>query len=137
MHAARRYSRYAASSRCGFTLVEVLVALAVLAIGVAALVTGVSGYTDNAVTLRDRALARWVAENQLTELQLAAGWPDTGSRDGRERMGGVEWRWEIEVQKTPEPNMRRASVMVRREPNGQVLARLEGFVGNPRVSGGQ
>jgi len=128
------------SSRChvrAFTLVEVLIALVVLAVGIMALVSGASDFARNASDLRQRSLARWVAENRLTELTLQATWPDTGKDSGKERMGGVEWEWEVDVQKTPNGDIRRALVSVRKEQSSAVLARLEGFVGSPKLRGRQ
>ncbi len=121
----------------GFTLIEVMVALAVLAIGLLALVRGATDYAGNAADLRTRALARWVAENQMTEALVAAKWPDTGKRSGKEKMAGHEWEWEIEVVKTPQPDVRRATVRVSRERGAPALVRLEGFLGNPRIRGGE
>lgn len=120
-----------------FTLVEVLIALVVLAVGIVALVGGASDFARNASELRQRAMARWVAENRLTELTLQPSWPDTGKDQGSERMGGVEWEWESDVQKTPNGDIRRATITVRRERGTAVLARLEGFVGSPKLRGGQ
>ena len=120
-----------------FTLVEVLIALVVLAVGILAMVRGASDFAHNASELRQRALARWVAENRLTEITLEPTWPDTGKEHGSERIGGVEWEWEAEVQKTPNNDIRRATVTVRREDRTQVLARLEGFVGSPKLRGQQ
>jgi len=120
-----------------FTLVEVLIALVVLAIGVLAMVSGASDFARNASDLRLRAMARWVAENRLTEVTLQATWPNTGKKTGSERMGGVEWEWEMEVEKTPNSEIRRASVSVRHEQRDVVLARLEGFIGSPRLRGRQ
>jgi general secretion pathway protein I len=125
------------SSQRAFTLVEVLIALVVLAVGIVALVGGASDFARNASDLRQRAMARWVAENRLTELTLQARWPDTGKEQGSERMGGVEWEWETDVQKTPNGDIRRATITVRRERRTAVLARLEGFVGSPKLRGGQ
>jgi len=120
-----------------FTLVEVLIALVVLAVGILAMVSGASDFARNASELRQRAMARWVAENRLTELTLQPTWPDTGKERGSERMGGVEWEWESDVQKTPNGDIRRATITVRRERRTAVLARLEGFVGSPKLRGGQ
>ena len=120
-----------------FTLIEVLVALAVLAIGLAALVRGASDYTSNAAALRQRAVAGWVAENQLTEMELAKEWPREGSHDGSEKMAGAEWQWQAQVEETPNPDIRHVTVEVRRADHEAVLARLQGFVANPRAAGTQ
>ncbi|MEL6200225.1 MAG: type II secretion system minor pseudopilin GspI, partial [Pseudomonadota bacterium] len=69
----------------GFTLIEVVVALAVAALGITGAVIAVLQHTDNARGLRDRTLAVYVASNTITELRLNAAFPEIGrSTDERE-----------------------------------------------------
>ncbi len=96
----------------GFTLLEVLAAVAVLALALGATITGASQYTANATYLRDKALASWVARNKLVELHLMPSWPDVGKSDGTEEMAGREWTWRQVVQKTPDDNVRRVDIYV-------------------------
>lgn len=116
----------------GFTLVEVLVAVAVLALSLGVFVSGGSRYADDARYIRDKTLALWVARNRLVEYRVAEHWPDTGVSDGRADMGGREWAWESEVTTSPDPAVRRAEIRVYRivdgEPGPQPLARLVGFI---------
>src|SRR3569833_1152710 len=72
----------------GYTLIEILVALAIIATAVAAVVAGVSGYVNNAAYLRDRTVAQWVVSNKIAEMQLATEWPSPGKRRG----GVSSWR---------------------------------------------
>ena len=78
----------------GFTLVEVLVAIAVLAFTIPALMTLMIGQTDGAGKLRNKTIAHWVAENTATRLrvenQLTGATPNRELRDTVE-MAGVEW----------------------------------------------
>lgn len=97
----------------GFTLLEVLVALAVLAIALASLVKGIGANAANEAYLRDRTLAQWVAMNVVAEQQLAEKWPDKGKRQGSETMGGHEWFWRSEVSDTFDEDVRRLEVKVR------------------------
>ncbi|HEY0975589.1 MAG TPA: type II secretion system minor pseudopilin GspI [Solimonas sp.] len=96
----------------GFTLIEMLAAVAVLAMAMAAILAGMSRYADNAGHLRDRTIAIWVAHNRLTQIELDRTWPDIGKSDGDMEMAGLEWRWEVEVQKTPDENLRRIDIWV-------------------------
>jgi general secretion pathway protein I len=66
----------------GFTLIEVLAAVAVLAIALSALISGMARYADNAARLRDKSLAFVVAHNRLTEIELQPVWPKEGRSDG-------------------------------------------------------
>jgi general secretion pathway protein I len=113
----------------GFTLLEVLAAVAVLALALGATITGASQYTANATYLRDKAIASWVARNKLVELHLLPTWPEVGKSDGVEEMAGREWRWRQEVQKTPDGNVRRIDIYVDApgKEDGQ-LVMLSGFL---------
>jgi general secretion pathway protein I len=96
----------------GFTLLEVLVALAVLAITLSSLIQTVSLNARTVGMLRDRTFAHWVAMNQITEMQVAQEWPGTGTRNGKVEMAGKEWGWTIRVTDTPNPTIRRLDVEV-------------------------
>lgn len=96
----------------GFTLIEMLAAVAVLATAMAAILSGMARYADNAGHMRERSIAVWVAHNRLTELDLQRSWPDVGKSDGEMEMAGVTWKWELEVQKTQDDKLRRVDVWV-------------------------
>ncbi|MGH8454242.1 MAG: type II secretion system minor pseudopilin GspI [Nevskiales bacterium] len=96
----------------GFTLIEVLAAVAVLALALGATITGASQYAANASYLRDKAIASWVARNKLVELHLNPSWPELGKSDGTEEMAGREWNWRMQVQKTPDAKVRRVDIYV-------------------------
>lgn len=116
----------------GFTLLEVLVALAVVAIALSALLTS-SGQTINAASgLRDRTVAQWVAENRLAEMRLEAGWPDIGRTRGQVEMAGRDWFWTMRVEETQDEDLRRVEVEVahQREAENGVFTLL-GFIGRP------
>jgi general secretion pathway protein I len=111
--------------QCGFTLVEMLAAVAVLAIAMAAILSGMARYADNTAHLRERTMGIWVAHNRLTEIELQPQWPDVGKSDGDMQMAGRLWRWEVEVQKTEDPHLRRIDIQVlspNREGNAASLS---------------
>lgn len=117
---------------CGFTLVEVLIALAVLAVAMAAAVRVGAGTAGNQAYLRDRTFAHWVAMNEMARLHLAAEWPGLGTREGEAMLGDRSWHWRMSVIDTPDARIRRADVEVRmRREDAEPLARLAGFVGEP------
>src|SRR2546430_13971738 len=92
--------------RDGFTLIEVLVALAIVAIGMAA---GMGALTSSANTisyLRDKTLAQFVALNQIANLRLSGQQPPTGSTDGDSDFAGRSWHWRQQVGATEEPGVR-------------------------------
>src|SRR3569833_3725050 len=94
----------------GFTLIEILVALAIIATAVAAIVAGVSGYVSNAVFLCDRTLAQWVVMNKAAELQLGNDWPTPGTQHGESLMADHEWSWEVKISATDDPDVVRLDV---------------------------
>jgi general secretion pathway protein I len=117
----------------GFTLIEVLAAVAVLALALGASITGASQYAANAAYLRDKAIASWVARNRLVELHLAPAWPETGKSDGTEEMAGREWHWRMEVKETPDDKVRRVDVYVdapagKQNKAGGQLVMFSGFL---------
>jgi len=122
--------------RCisGFTLIEVVVALAVIALALAAATTAVSSNIRNAAGLQQRTYAHWVAMNKMTELQLDGQWPSIRTTKGSSLMARQEWFWAMKISKTPDgfDLIRRVDVMVRlNEDDEQPLVTLTGFVGKP------
>lgn len=100
------------SRQRGFTLLEVLAAVAVLALALGATITGATQYAANAGYLRDKAIASWVARNKLVELHVAPTWPEKGKSDGSTEMAGREWPWRMEVLETPDPKIRRVDIYI-------------------------
>lgn len=122
--------RAGASRLAGFTLIEVMVALVVIALALGGLIASGGSYAKNAAYLREKTVAMWVAHNRLIEFQLENPWPDTDKTNGNTEMAGADWRWEILVQETPDENLRRIdiSVALKDEPDAP-LALLSSFVG--------
>ncbi|MEO5702998.1 MAG: type II secretion system minor pseudopilin GspI [Gammaproteobacteria bacterium] len=118
-------------SQRGFTLLEVMVALAVLAIAMAAVIKGIGANVSNMSYLRDRTLTHWVAMNKITESQVRRDWPDPPETEGTALMGEREWHWTIEVEETPDPEVRRMDVEVRaNEDDPQALTHLVSYLVN-------
>jgi general secretion pathway protein I len=113
----------------GFTLVEVLVALAIVAIALAAASRSVALSTTSATDHKLRVLAGFVAENRLGELSARLAWPGIGVSEGSERQAGIEFRWRAEVLTTPHPLLRRVEIQVM-DPNdpSHELRRLVGVL---------
>ena len=118
--------------RAGFTLVEVLVALAIVAIALLAALRAAGQSTTNVGELRARLLAGWVAENLLAEHRARGDWLPLGIQRGRQLEGGVEFGWREEVIATPNSAFRRVDVFVFTAPEeSRALAHLTGFAVNP------
>jgi general secretion pathway protein I len=96
----------------GFTLLEVLVAVSIVAITMGALLSAFAHYANQAGYLRQRTIATWVAHNRLNELLLEPAWPGTGRREKFMEMSGVEWRYRMDVSNTDDPALRRIDLRV-------------------------
>lgn len=115
----------------GFTLVEVLVALAVLAIALAAVMRTMGQAIDTTAALRERSVALWVAQNRLAQHRMRQDWPAVDTIDGDAEMGGEKWFWREQVSTTPEPKIRRIEITVRRVSDSkETLAKLVGYLLN-------
>lgn len=114
----------------GFTLIEVLVAVAILAIALGAIISGMGRYASNAAYLKQKTIALWVAHNRLTELELEPSWPAEGKSDGEVEMAGAEWKWFVEVKKTPDDRLRRMDIRVQLKDGTADLATLSAFIAN-------
>lgn len=97
----------------GFTLLEVLIALAIVALSVGALLGTVTSSASSISYLKDKTLAEWVALNRLTEIRIAKVMPDPGKRNGSAEMAGMRWQWEEEVGELPIKGMFRIDVRAR------------------------
>src|SRR5450631_1896763 len=107
--AVRDFVTLKASAR-GFTLVEVLVALAILAVALAAGFRSVAQSADGATALKARTLALWVAQNQLAAAQVQTPAPGVGERSGRETQAGADFAWRAVISGTPNPVFRRTAI---------------------------
>ena len=117
--------------RSGFTLVEVLVALAIVSIALLSALRAAGQGTNNLGELRSRLLAGWVAENLLAEHRARRDWLPQGIQRGTEREGGLDFAWREEVIATPNPSFRRVDVRVfATAEESHSLAHLTGFVVN-------
>lgn len=117
----------------GFTLVEILVALAIVAVALAAGMRALAQSADSASMLKARTLALWVAQNRLATAQLADPWPALGSAAGESEQAGSRFVWRESVSGTPNPAFRKIEITVA-EPQtpDYALAHLVGFIGNAR-----
>jgi len=120
--------------RCdGFTLVEVLVALMIVAIGLSALLVAVSGTARTSGYLRDKTLAQWIALNRLTEVRLNSNNKFAQNTDTAEvTFAGRTWHYDTRYFDTSISTMRRVVVRVYlgdAKTKGNPLAESTGFLG--------
>jgi general secretion pathway protein I len=120
----------------GFTLVEVLVAMTIVAVSLlAALRVSMQG-TTQVEDLRTRLFAGWVAADRLAEHHARGDWLAVGESTGVQRQGNVDLGWREQVSATPNPGFRRVDVYVFvPAQSSHYLAHSVGFVVHPARRG--
>ncbi|MCW7539883.1 type II secretion system minor pseudopilin GspI [Aquabacterium sp. A7-Y] len=112
----------------GFTLIEVLVALAIVAIALGAGAKAGGALTRNAERLTDMMAAQWCAENQISGMILAKQWPSVGDATFACEQGGRQYGGQLVVRPTPNPNFRRVDARILTE-TGEPLLVLSTILG--------
>ncbi len=110
----------------GFTLIEVIVAVAVIAFGLAATIKTVSTVTRNTAHLNERIVATWVAQNAMAYHELDINNNAAEETTGSENIAGIDWYWRKLLIDTEDPGIQRVEIEVRRDENedSQVYATL-------------
>lgn len=112
----------------GFTLVEVLIALAILAIALAATMRATSLATTTAADVKQRTYATWVAQNRIAQLTAMKSFPSVGETSGQATMAGNNFEWKQVSNETPNPVIRRVDVTVHKPGESAYLAKLTAYV---------
>ena len=112
----------------GFTLVEVLVALTIVAVALAAGLRAAGSLTQNAQRLADVMAAQWCADNALTNLRLTQDFPGTGESAFACQQLKRDYAGQLLVKGTPNPNFRRVDAVVK-DAEGHVLVNLSTVIG--------
>jgi general secretion pathway protein I len=124
----------------GFTLVEVLVALMIVAMGLAALMIAVSGTARTSGYLRDKTLAQWMALNRLSEVRLNLNKFGQNTDTGELKFANRTWHYDTRYYDTSVTTMKRIVVRVYAgdaKTKGNPLAESTGFVGTALSTPGQ
>jgi general secretion pathway protein I len=113
----------------GFTLLEVMVALAIVSIGLIAAFNGVIQMAYSTATLRERALADWIAMNEITAIRISGEFPAVGRINGETEFAGRDWRWEARISDTGVNDLRRIDMHVTSEEAPEdAITIMTGFV---------
>jgi general secretion pathway protein I len=115
----------------GFTLIEVLAALVIVALGMLGVIEAVTQSARNGTYLREKTLAHWIALNVITEKRLQPEPPPVTESSGDVEFAGQRWRWSMQVTQTQVASLRRMDVSVRPADaaDSSALATVTGFYG--------
>jgi general secretion pathway protein I len=123
----------------GFTLLEVMVALLVVAVALPAMMILIMTQLDGAANIREKTYAHWVADNEMTRIRLRQqyfpGEHLSETESGVVDMVGVQWRWELTTEETEIEKFFRLDMSVSRtngvgdKTKNDALARISGFIG--------
>ncbi len=125
----------------GFTLIEVLIALLIVALGTGAALMALNSAADNTSRMRDRTFAEWIGFNQISATRLAATMPTEGVTSGDiEDYASVRWHWQQEITQISLPGIYRITVKVRHadgtnDNDALWLANVTGFRGDAVAPG--
>lgn len=112
----------------GFTLLEVLVALVIIAIALGAATRAAHIATDSAFKMKQRLVATWVAQNRMAETRARHLWPNTGVNSGEVQQAGMQLVWQETVSDATDPMFRKVEVKIFSVDNKDyALATLVGY----------
>jgi len=125
-----------ASCCSGFTLIEAVVALLIVALGMMAVYMQVSQYAATAAYIEEKTLASWIASNRLTELSVQPQWPELGESEDDIEFAGRQWHYVVEVSETAVENLRRVDVSVARaETPEKIVHKVSALIEPPPPRG--
>ncbi|MEX2125753.1 MAG: type II secretion system minor pseudopilin GspI [Woeseia sp.] len=119
----------------GFTLIEVMVALAIAALSLTAVVAAMSQMVDAANSMKDRTYASWIAQNKIAELRLSNVVPEVSEDSGDVEYAGLEWTWRATISETGVENLFRVDVAVSFVDSDDIIRTVTGFIGEPGIPG--
>lgn len=112
----------------GFTLLELMVALAIVGICAMVSLQQNSRALQQLTLLEEKTLASWVAENELEKRYLSTDFPTAGLSEDRVILGGLHWNVRTDILDTSDADFKKLKVSVFRE-RGTPLVTLTGFKG--------
>jgi general secretion pathway protein I len=118
-----------------FTLIEVMVALAIIALSLTAIAAKMSRMIDTSNSMRERTYASWIAQNKIAELRLANVIPEVSTTSGDIDYANTNWRWRAVISESGIENLFRVDVEVLDTDGDFVIRKVTGFIGEPVIPG--
>ncbi len=119
----------------GFTLLEVLVALAIVGLSLTSIAVTMGGMLNSAVVLRERTYASWIAQNRIVEVRAAGTTPEVGVSSGEVEFANIDWAWRAVISETGVEDLYRIDVEVSRPGADGFIRSVTGFAGEPVIPG--
>ena len=119
----------------GFTLIEVMVALTIVALSLTAVAASMNQMIDAANAMRERTYASWIAQNKITEMRLANTVPEVSTTSGDVEYANSTWSWRVVVSETGIENFMRVDVSITHAESDYVIRTVTGFIGEPVAVG--
>lgn len=118
-----------------FTLLEVMVALAIVALSLSAVVASIGQMALVATAMQERSYASWVAQNKIVALRLSNAIPKVSKTDDEVNFANIDWDLQTTVSETAVENLYRIDVAVSYAGAEHAIRTVSGFVGEPGIPG--
>lgn len=118
-----------------FTLLEVLVALAITSLAAVMVAGEFAQMLDTSVSMRERTYASWIAQNKIAELRLANNLPEVSTTSGEVQYANTTWYWRAEITESGVENLFRVNVTVYYPDQDSKVRDVNGFIGEPVIPG--
>jgi general secretion pathway protein I len=121
------------TNNSGFTLLEVMVALFVVAIALGGAIKVMGNAAQNSSRLSNKTFAQWVGLNQVAKLKITQAWPKFDEISGEAEMASQKWKWVQKTIKTEDENIKRVEVSVKlaNDSDPNPFATVVGFLAKP------
>jgi general secretion pathway protein I len=121
-------------NNAGFTLIEVLIALAILAIALTAVIKSTSQNIRDTLYIQNKTIAAWVGTEVINEARAGViKFPSSPASMKKEMdMLGQTWPWEANIENTPNPKIKKISVVVFQQSNNKKLSQFESYIYAPQ-----
>ena len=123
------------SRKRAFTLIEVMVALAIISLSLTAVAAKMGRMIDTSNSMRERTYASWIAQNKITEMRLLNVIPEVSATSGEIDYAGTTWYWRAVVSESGIENLYRVEVIVSYPDNDTRVRSVTGFIGEPTIPG--
>ncbi len=118
----------------GFTLLEIMVAIAILAVAMTAVIKATGQVSTNAFMLRQKTFAHWVAQNKMNELILEKAWPSIGNDKDEAVLADLDWDLVITTTSTGFETVRKVEIdVLSLDTPDEIAGSITGYLLDPNL----